>query len=402
MVARAGRSHSNLRVRMDTIREIAALAAYKGRAAGSDAERRAAVHLRGRLEGIGRDANLQAIDVRPRFGLVHALHAVVAIAGSVVAVENPALGAALVLIAAVATTLDVTGTLALTRRLTPRRASQNVESREDAGKPGTLVLVAHCDAARAAGGWALATRTLRDPWRAMLLAMVAVLVCCALRLLGLEGTALTAVQFVPTVLLILLIPPLIDVELSPPSPAIPDAGAAVTVLRLADELGGTLEHFDLWVVLTGSQRPFALGMGAWLRANRKRLDRERTAVVALDAVGSGEVRYTVREGALFTRRSHRQLAALCTQIAEDDGESGTYGARSRVEHERTAATAALGRRLPAITIGCAGDTVSPEGLDRAYGFCRELIERLDADVGPRLAFDPETRAAEEAEAVRQA
>lgn len=389
---------------MDTIREIAALAAYKGRAAGSDAERRAAVHLRGRLEALGRDTRLQAIDVRPRFGLVHALHALVAIAGSVIAVENPALGAVLVLIAAVATALDATGTLALTRRVTPRRASQNVESRENGGKPGTLVLVAHCDAPRASGGWALARRVLRDPWRAMVIAMVAVLACCALRLLGIEGTALTAAQFLPTVLLIVLTPALIDIELSPPAPALPDAGAAVTVLRLAEELGGTLEHFDLWVVLTGSQRPFALGMGAWLRANRRSLDRARTAIVGLDAVGSEEVRYTVREGALATRRSHRQLATLCAQIAEDDGEGGAYRARTRVERERTAAAAALGRRLPAITVGCAGDTVSPDGLDRAYGFCRELIERLDAEVGPRLAAEAEAREAEaeEAEAVRQA
>lgn len=396
MVARAGRAHSNLPVRMDTIREIAELTAHRGRAAGSDAERRAAVHLRRRLQGLGRDASLQAIEVRPRFGLAHALHAVVAIAGSVVAVENPAPGAALVLLALVAMTLDLTGTLALTRRLTPRRASQNVESREDAGKPGTLVIVAHCDAARASGGWALATRVLREPWRAMALAMVALLAACALRLLGIEGTGLTAAQFLPTVLLILVTPALIDVELSPPGPALPDAGAAVTALRLADGLGGTLEHFDLWVVITGAQRPSALGMAAWMRANRRRLDRERTAVICLDSVGSEEVRYTVREGALTTRRSHRQLVTLCAQIAEDDGADGTYGARTRVEHERTAATVALARRMPAITIGCAGASVSPEGLDRAHGFVTELIERLDAEVGPQLAADAGAR--EEAEA----
>lgn len=387
---------------MDTIREIAALTAHRNRAAGSDAERRAAVHLRRRLEDLGRDAGLQAIEVRPRFGLTHALHAVVAIAGSVVAVENPALGAALVLAALVAMTLDLTGTLALTRRLTPRRASQNVESREDGGKPGTLVLVAHIDAARDSGGWRLARRALREPWRAMALAMLALLACCALRLLEVEGTGLTAAQFVPTVLLIVLTPALIDVELSPPSPAIPDAAAAVTVLRLAEELGGTLEHFDLWVVLAGAQRPSALGMGAWLRANRKQLDRERTAVIGLDAVGSGDVRYTAREGALVTRRSHGQLATLCSDIAEDDGAAGTYRAKPRVEHERTAATAALGRRLPAITVGCAGDTVSPDGLDRAYGFCRELVERLDAEVGPQLSAGGAEDGHEEPAAARPA
>jgi len=95
----------------------------------------------------------------------------VAIAGSVVAVENPALGAALMVGALVAMTLDLTGAPALTRRLTPRRASQNVESREDGGKPGTLVLVAHVDAARDSGGWRLARRVLHELWRALAVAM---------------------------------------------------------------------------------------------------------------------------------------------------------------------------------------------------------------------------------------
>ena len=62
--------------------------------------------------------------------------------GSVVAAGSPVLGTALVGAAAVSTFLDVSGILHVTRRLTGKRASQNVESLEDGDKPGTLILTA--------------------------------------------------------------------------------------------------------------------------------------------------------------------------------------------------------------------------------------------------------------------
>ncbi len=86
--------------------------------------------LRDRLRGMGREADLQTVPIRPRFGLAHTVHALLAVVGSVVAVTNPEVGGALVLAAALATFLDVTNVLQLTRRLTGRRMSQNVESIE--------------------------------------------------------------------------------------------------------------------------------------------------------------------------------------------------------------------------------------------------------------------------------
>lgn len=368
---------------MESVEEIELLNAHRG-AAGSDAERRTAVHLRDGLIELGREAELQTIEARPRFGVAHAGHLLLAIVGSVIAVENAPLGAALVLIGALGTVLDVSGRLQLLRRLTGRRASQNVHSPEHGGKPGTLVLVAHCDVARDSGAWRLAQRILRDPWRAMLIAMGVLLACCAARALGAEGTALTAAQFVPTVLLILLVPALADLELSPVGTGAADAAAAATVLRLAEKLGGRLEHFDLWVLFTGARGPFALGMSAWLRRHRTELDRASTAILCVEGVCDGDVRFTRREGPVATRRTHRQLAGICAEIAEDDGTGGSYRARDLIGRERSDAAAALSRRLPAITVGCPGGQVSPEGLERAYGFSRELIERLDAEIGPLL------------------
>ena len=369
---------------MERIAEnTAPAAAPTAGAAGTDAERRAAVHLRGRLASLGRDADLQPISVRPRFGLTHAIHAFVAIVGSVAAAGSPVLGTALVGAAAASTFLDVAGLLHLARRITGKRASQNVESLEDGGKPGTLILVAGYDAPRRSAAFERAQRVLRDPWLAMLLAMLVILACCVLRTVGIENQALTGVQFVPTVLLILLTPAFLDIELAEPSADGPREGAVTTALRLSDEL--ELEHFDVWVVLTGAEKPFALGMGGWMRRRRKQLNREATVVLHVDAVGDGSVRYTRRVGPLAPLRCHRDLVRLCGEIAEDDSDGDVYAARSRVDRRPTNAAAAIARGLPAISVGCEGGAgPSAEALERAYGFCAELARRLDAEVGPAL------------------
>ena len=363
--------------------ETAALAAYSGRAAGTDAERRAAVHLRDRLEETGLDTRLQPISIRRRFGLAHAAHIVVAVVGSVVAAGTPVLGAALVGAATASAFLDIAGILHVVRRATGKRASQNVDAAGGDEKPGTLILVASYDAPRVSRVWDQTQRLLRDPWLAMLLAMLAVLACCVLRIVGIDSQALTAVQFVPTVLLILLILPVADIELGRPGADPAGAAAAATVLRLADELD--LEHFDIQVVFTGASQPFALGMSAWLRAHRKELDRAATAVLHVDSVGDGPVRYARRVGPLVPLRCHRDLVRLCEEIAEDDGDDGTYSAAPRVDRRPIDAAAAVARGLPGISVACVGSGDPPEeALERAHGFCAELARRLDAEVGPSL------------------
>ena len=365
---------------------------FRGRCAGTDAERRAAVHLRDRLNDLGREAELQPIRVRPRFGLAHALHALLAVAGSLVAVGATAAGSALVLLAAVLTFLDASGYLQVMRRILGGRASQNVESREHGDKPGVLIVTAGYDSPRESGALGLATRLLRDPWLVMWGAMVAILACCVVRLTGTESTVLTVVQFVPTVLLILIIPALVDVELSGAGGDPAGAGAVATALRLGDDLGAKLEHFDIWVVLTGANQPFALGMGAWLRRRRKELDRRSTAVISIGAAGAGPVRYTRSEGIILSQPSHGDLVRVSREIAEDSAGEGSPEIRPYVSHEPSNAARAASRGLPSITVSTAGRQPADEdALDRLHAFARELIERLDAEVGPSLSRgDPPT------------
>ena len=392
--------------------EIEAIVAHSGRGPGTDAERRTARHLERRLRELGRDAALEPFEVWPNWPLTHLIHAVAAIVASLAATTSPLAGSIALAVVAVLAFGDLTGTLQLTRRLTGRRASQNVVSREDGDRPGTLVLVAHTDAARS--GVVFSDRSMRrrawigrllhrpiGPFEPFFWAIVGALAAALLRLAGIESDAVTALQFVSTVVLIVSVPLLIDIGLSEVVPGANDnASGAATVLRLADRYGDDLDHFNVWVVFTGSEEAFAQGAKAFLRRHRRELPRGHTVFLCVDKVGAGEVRYARREGLLFARRYHSMLIGLCDRIAaEDAAEEDRYGARSFVSRSVTDAVPPRGASYAAISVACLGErgyaphyhqptdvpeNLEPEALERAFDFCSELIELLDEEIGPEL------------------
>ena len=389
---------------LDFQAEIDALTGVGRRAPGSDAERRAAAHLKQRLENMGRGAGLESIEVWPAWPPAYAVLAALAVVGSVLSVSLPALGAALALAAALLTFLDAGLLLPTVRRLFGRRASQNVVSWGAADGPGNLLLVAHYDAGR--GGIALSQKAearraafgnlVRRPFgplEPLFWSELAVLACCVVRLAGPSGLLLTTVQFVPTVLLIVAVALLLDIALSPTAGGENDnATGAALALGLAERFGGGgLDHFDVHVLLAGAQKAVAGGSRDFLKRHKRHLDRGRTVVLNLDAVGSGSVRYTTREGPLIAVRSHPQLVQLCKSIAEDDEDENAFGARSITNRSPSDGYAARSAGLAAITISCRGrlDYVSArvdsEAIERAERFCAELIRRLDVEVGPSLA-----------------
>jgi hypothetical protein len=397
---------------VDPLKEIDGIVEHEGRGAGTDAERRAARHLERRLAELGRDAELEPFEVWPRWPLAHLIHAGAAIAGSLVATTSPLAATIVLALAAVLTLGDLTGTLQLTRWITGRRASQNVVSREDGDRPGILVLVAHYDAGRSGSVFsdramrrrARAGRLIRrpiGPFEPFFWAIVATLACAALRLAGIESDALTGVQFVATVALIVSVPLLADIGLSETVPGANDnASGVATVLRLADRYGGSLEHFDVWVLLSGAGEAFGQGTRAFLRRHREELDRASTVVVCVDKAGAGTVRYARREGLVVARPHHGALLDLCEQIADEDAEDeDRYGARSFVSRGFSDSVPARRRKYAAVTVSClneldyaphyhqptdVAENLDPEALDRAFRFCSELVELIDDEIGPRL------------------
>jgi hypothetical protein len=220
--------------------------------------------------------------------------------------------------------------------------------------------------------------------------MLLILACCALRLLGFEGNGLTAIQLLPTLLLLAATPLLVDVELSSVGRGEADAAGAAVVISLAESLADELEYLDVWVVLTGAHAPFAQGMRSWLRRHRRDLDPKRTVVVAIEALGSGGVRYSRREGPLLLSwRTNRDLVRLCDDIAADDEDGEAFDAASTKSRASGDAVAALSRGVPAIGITTAAPApADPEAAARARDFCAELARRIDAELAPRLKEEP--------------
>jgi len=374
---------------MDLKADTEALTDFDARSAGTDSERRAAGYVRDRLRAIGRQAELEPLLVRPRWALAQAIATTVAVIGSVVSVSNAGLGAALVLAAATSSILEATGVLHIVRRLTGTRASQNVSSPAQREKRGALLLTAHTDAPRDSAFGRLGRR-IGDPWLPIGGSMLLILACCALRLLGFEGNGLTAVQLLPTLLLLAATPLLVDVELSSVGRGEADAAGAAVVTALAESLADELDYLDVWVVITGARAPFAQGMRAWLRRHRRELDPERTVVLAIEALGSGGVRYTRREGpVLLSWRTNRDLVRLCDDIAGDDEDGAAFGAAPIKSRASGDAVAALSRGIPAIGITtAAAEPADPEAAARAHDFCVEMARRIDTELAPRLEEEP--------------
>jgi hypothetical protein len=395
---------------LDLLAELDAIVDLGRRAPGSDAERRTAAHLQERLSALGREAETESLSVHPAWPLAYLIFAAAAVGASVLSVYVPVAGAALALAAALLTFLDAGMLLPTVRRLLGRRASQNVVSWAASDKPGAIVLVAHYDAGRAglahndttARRKATLSRLIRRPiggLQPLFWAELGVLACALLRLAGLDGTALTIVQFVPTLALIVAIALLADIALAGTRAGENDnASGAVLVLRLAERLGDALEHFDLHVLFTGANKAGAAGMRSFLNRHPD-LHRDGTVFLNVDQVGSGAVRYTRREGALVTLKSHPQLVKLCDAIAEEEEDTRSIVGRSAGD-----ASAATAAGFAAVTVTCrdqldyASGRVDERALERAEQFCVELIERLDAEVGPSIVAPVEATALSEPEA----
>ena len=343
---------------IDAFSEAEALVDEFGpRSPGSDAERRAARHLVARLEGLGRSAEVETFSVWPAWATGYAINAGIAVIGSVVSVSNGTLGTIIVLVATVLTFLDLSGIAPTTRRLLGRRASQNVVSWGDREKPGALLLVAHYDSGP--------TRT--RPLRPFFLAMLVLLACCVLRAAGMSGTGLTVIQFIPTAALIVYVALLLDVVLSPAAPGENDnASGVAVVLRAAERLGqDELEYFGVHVLFTGSQKSMAQGMRAFLKAHRLELKEfDDTAVINVDAVGSGELRLATKEGPLLSTKSHPQLLDLV--------ETETF-----VNRDPSDGYAASSAGIAATTVNADGARLEEEALAEAEELLVELAQGLD-------------------------
>lgn len=392
---------------MPRIDTIARLVSFTGRWPGTAAERGAADYLAEELGNMGREATVEPIRVRPAYHLTHALHAALAVLGSVVAVNSPALGVVLLLAVGVSTYGDLTGRFHLLRLLTPRRSSQNVTSpgpRPDA--TARLIITAHYDAARSGLIFARARRPAPRPLRALsrlggrldviFWTIVALLGIAVLRLLaGItsdESTALTAVQFALTVILIVAVVLMIDVALSDPVPGANDnASGVAAALELARRLDAAPpHHLDVWVVLTGAGEGLMLGMREWMRSHADDIDRRRTFFMNLDSVGRGEVSYVKGEGFVVIEQHDARLVRLCESIGTGKehvlrlGTDGVVPTMRGFSSITICATDEHGRIPDMHRHSDTVERIDPGAVERAADFGQKLVHRIDAELIPSM------------------
>ncbi|HVE67686.1 MAG TPA: M28 family peptidase [Solirubrobacteraceae bacterium] len=393
---------------------VTGLARLAPRGPGTDAERRAARWLAAVLrEDLDRESDVETVWVRPAHALVVALHAAVGVAGSVVAVTRPAVGLGLALAALVSWVLDGLGVVHLGRRLTPARATQNLVSPPTAATRSgrqrivRLVITAAYDAGR---GGLLRRETVRRavarvrqltggrlPGTGTFLAaaLAAVAGLAGLRLAGVEGTWVGAVQLVPTVGLMAALALAVDTALSRTAPGAgdPASGAAVAIA-----LAGALDrdpprHLGVELVLAGAGQGPSLGMREFVRARRRRWRPEATAVLHVAACGRGRPRWWTADGPVVPQRLHPTMAGLAAEIAED------HGARPHRGRGATGAWRARRAGWPAIAVGCltdeawppdantardTADRVEPAAMRDALAFALALVRALDEDLAERV------------------
>lgn len=387
---------------MDRGETVRGLAGFRGRAAGSDAERRAAIWLRDSVRSRGRAAELQALWVHPRWGMTYAWHATLALAGTLVAATaDEGIGFALLALALVSLLADLWGRAHLLRRLTPRRATQNVVSTpppDATSKPARLVIMASYDIPPSGlilrhtpRRWALAIEGLfggHGPGMAGVL-VGSITVLCALAAAGVAGAgAWTRPASLPFAV-ILVVAAFLLLDLGPArrsDAGMADASAVAVALALVDALTAAPPlQLAVELVLSGAGHSPALGARAWVRSQRG-APRERTVVLNVAPATAGPPRFTTREGVGFAIRFHAQLVGFCRRVASEEPR---LGARGRVSRFPSGALPARLAGFPAITIGTAPSPATLEPSEAAMRGVLELglalVDLVDEAVGQQLA-----------------
>jgi Peptidase family M28 len=378
------------------------LAGFTARGAGTDAERRAAIWLAGQVRSPRREVRLETFWCRPNWALAHAWHCLLAAVGSLVMVAHATLGGAITLVALLSVLADALTGRSLGRRLTPERASQNVVSRAPVTQaPVSVLITANYDAGRTGLAYRdgirrpvaafrqLAGRGALTPgWLGWLgLALLWLVAVAVLRRQGATGTAIGALQLVPTAALVVALALLLDVGLSPFGPAAGDdaSGAAVAVALVRALDAAPPRNAGVELVLQGAGDGAMLGLRRHLRQHRRELRPRTTIVLGLAACGAGDPCFWMSDGPLLPLRYPARLRTAAARL-------GLAPHRGR---GTTPALPARARGLPALTLGAVDDrglaprshqpadvpsALRPATLDAVLQAALLLVDELDAEL----------------------
>jgi Peptidase family M28 len=412
---------------MRPLETIGALAAFERRGPGTDAERRAACWLAGELGVQHLRVRLEPFWCRPNWALAHAWHVALALAGSLLSVSHPTLGATLLGAALISVAADGLFGVSPGRRLTPERASQNVvaaanrATQNEAGNPATLIITANYDAGRTAlldrdplRSTSAALRRITGPaalgWLAWLSIAIAWLLAVALIRANVHhpSSALGAIQLPPTVALVIALALLVEAAGSGYGPAAGDnaSGTAVAIALARVLAASPPRNLSATLVLQGAGEGQEIGLPRFLKAHKRELKGTNAIVLGIAPCGAGHPRWWLSDGRLIPIAYTRRLRQLATAIAANHPHLNAAAHRGR---GGTPARQATIRRLPAIAIGC----LDPRGLAPRSHQLRDTSEEIDpaatdhavelglllvGAINAALAPDPDTPAPNEQDA----
>jgi hypothetical protein len=244
------------------------------------------------------------------------------------------------------------------------------------------------------------TRPPLGPFRILFWSLAALIPLLGLRMAGVDSEIISVLQLLPTLVLLVGLFALVEIELSDVVPGANDnASGVATAISLAAELDASEpENLDVWVVLDGGGECQQEGMRSFVRSHRKRFEKPTTFFLALDSVGSGDVRFITSAGWVVSYGMDRRLIELCTAIAEADRGDG-----AKRFDAAGFASGLGGDSIPprlagfrSIGITCHDRdgyvpnrhlttdrpaAINEAALDRAHEFALQLIRSLDAELG---------------------
>jgi hypothetical protein len=293
--------------------DIAALAAIE-RGSATPGERDSAEWVAGRLREQGAvDVRLEPFRFQRTFAHAQAAHFAV---GALAALGRRRLLAA----AALASfELEYSGRLQWLRRFLPAGEGVNVIGRLPAEGPveRTLVLVAHHDAAHTGLMWdpRLSQAGDRAAERSGKRASLALLPELAF------AAAALGLRRLPAAVLALSVALSVDQARSQVVPGANDNASGVAgALELAGRLARSRPPgMEVVVLVCGCEESGMGGMAAWLATEGAALDRERTLVLGLDTIGSGEPVVLEAEGGLWPVRYLAEDVARAEETARAAG-----------------------------------------------------------------------------------
>ena len=412
----AGHALAMIRRHMRPAQTIEELSQFERRGAGTNSERRASSWLATQTDSPSRACNIEPFWCRPNWALAHAWHVGLALLGSLLSVNSPRIGGALVLAALISVVADELLGISPGRRLTLEHASQNIHAAPTTGPPNTthLIITANYDAGRtglcyrrrirtAAAGLRRAAGGRAPGWLTWLSVTFLWLIAVAiLRLEGSKGAGVGVLQLVPTVVLVLSLALLLELASADFSPAANDnaSGTAAALALTAALDAAPPRHATVELLLQGASDGSGLGLRRHLRARRKQLRAHNAIVIGVGPCAAGQVRWWTSDGALIPLRYLPQLQRLCAQVAADLPELGAKPHRGRGS---TAALPARAARIPAIAIGSVSgngiiahshqrsdtqDHIDQDAIDDMVQFGLTLVEHIDAYLAARRATPP--------------